>query len=130
MTRKVYGMLCLPLDAGRAARAKPRAAELRPLRSNPANLTGAPTHGHERAACGPARAESHASRREARERMVGKSVPCMGNFPTAEATNRTHRGAARQNAPSEPKAVGRGDRWARVELNYRPHAYQACALTT
>ena len=20
--------------------------------------------------------------------------------------------------------------WARVELNYRPHAYQACALTT
>ena len=22
------------------------------------------------------------------------------------------------------------DRWAWVELNYRPHAYQACALTT
>ena len=24
----------------------------------------------------------------------------------------------------------REDLWARVELNYRPHAYQACALTT
>ena len=27
-----------------------------------------------------------------------------------------------------PGWVGRW--WARVELNYRPHAYQACALTT
>ena len=25
---------------------------------------------------------------------------------------------------------GRSGSWAWVELNYRPHAYQACALTT
>jgi hypothetical protein len=34
--------------------------------------------------------------------------------------------------PRTPNS-SRGDEiatWARVELNYRPHAYQACALTT
>ena len=30
-------------------------------------------------------------------------------------------------APAHPDAVGM---WAWVELNHRPHAYQACALTT
>src|SRR5687767_9333521 len=33
---------------------------------------------------------------------------------------------------NRPRSVPRGrrGRWAWVELNYRPHAYQACALTT
>jgi hypothetical protein len=30
---------------------------------------------------------------------------------------------------SDSEAAG-SDQWAWVELNYRPHAYQACALTT
>jgi hypothetical protein len=35
-------------------------------------------------------------------------------------------------APPQPQLLQgrRFARWAWVELNYRPHAYQACALTT
>ena len=30
----------------------------------------------------------------------------------------------------EEHEIAGGPKWAWVELNYRPHAYQACALTT
>jgi hypothetical protein len=39
----------------------------------------------------------------------------------------------RLRSPARCEITKRGDdfnQWAWVELNYRPHAYQACALTT
>ena len=42
-------------------------------------------------------------------------------------------GAAETETPRDhgsDSRAGLSDEWAWVELNYRPHAYQACALTT
>ena len=43
------------------------------------------------------------------------------------------RGVRGKQAPHDHASDGgaaTSDEWAWVELNYRPHAYQACALTT
>jgi integrase len=47
--------------------------------------------------------------------------------------NVADRAAAEKDTPRDSAAVSgadASDEWAWVELNYRPHAYQACALTT
>ena len=36
----------------------------------------------------------------------------------------------RDKPPARTRRTGGMREWAWVELNYRPHAYQACALTT
>src|SRR6267154_5396556 len=71
-----------------------------------------------------------ATRRHRGRKGGGTSCPCRrSRFRRAEHTEGTW---PQRKAPST--AIGcRGfdfTPWAWVELNYRPHAYQACALTT
>ena len=67
----------------------------------------------------------HATERGRRVRMHGSHqlAPRTGTTPTASRkTKRRCDDISQRRSPLQL--------WAWVELNYRPHAYQACALTT
>jgi hypothetical protein len=68
--------------------------------------------------------ERESDRDDERVAIFPVALP-LESAPTAECTRKTRR---RSESISRRRLYLL--KWAWVELNYRPHAYQACALTT
>jgi hypothetical protein len=56
--------------------------------------------------------------------------PDVGPGPRRPAADAIGEDAQLEKGPTRGPPGRAADWWARVDSNYRPHAYQACALTT
>ena len=73
------------------------------------------------------RVEQHLERLGDRLQRLGLVRPSVTGIDTAGAEQA---GTTTPRDSATVSGADGSDEWAWVELNYRPHAYQACALTT